>query len=128
MTSIDSAAINTNHGRASRCKTSSTLSNAVIGQGGRMSVVGSQILGFKNDFVTGFDANRIDLTHTNNSPYGGPVVGEPLRHVRSRRVQQPPPHGSGGLHRDQTVPPVRTGSPAGGAPVVARGRRSLAPT
>jgi iron complex outermembrane receptor protein len=37
--------------------------------GNRMdATVRGQILGFKNDFVTGFDANRIDFTHTNNSP------------------------------------------------------------
>ena len=35
------------------------------------ATVRGQILGFKNDFVTGFDVNRIDFTHTNNSPYGG---------------------------------------------------------
>jgi iron complex outermembrane recepter protein len=40
--------------------------------GDRMdATVRGQILGFKNDFVTGFDVNRIDFTHTNNSPYGG---------------------------------------------------------
>jgi iron complex outermembrane receptor protein len=40
--------------------------------GNRMdATVRGQILGFKNDFVTGFDVNRIDFTHTNNSPFGG---------------------------------------------------------
>jgi iron complex outermembrane receptor protein len=29
------------------------------------------VLGMKNEFVTGFDVNRIDFKHTNNSPYGG---------------------------------------------------------
>lgn len=29
------------------------------------------VLGLANEFVTGFDVNRIDFTHTNNSPYGG---------------------------------------------------------
>ncbi|HUN96765.1 MAG TPA: TonB-dependent receptor [Bradyrhizobium sp.] len=29
------------------------------------------VLGFENEFVTGFDVNRIDFTHINNSPYGG---------------------------------------------------------
>jgi len=40
--------------------------------GNRMdATVRGQILGFENDFVTGFDVNRIDFTHTNNSPFGG---------------------------------------------------------
>lgn len=29
------------------------------------------VLGMKNEFVAGFDVNRIDFAHTNNSPYGG---------------------------------------------------------
>jgi iron complex outermembrane recepter protein len=29
------------------------------------------IFGMKNEFVAGFDVNRIDFTHTNNSPFGG---------------------------------------------------------
>jgi iron complex outermembrane recepter protein len=29
------------------------------------------VLGLKNEFVAGFDVNRIDFTHTNNSPYSG---------------------------------------------------------
>ena len=29
------------------------------------------VLGLANEFVTGFDVNRIDFTHTNNSPYSG---------------------------------------------------------
>ena len=29
------------------------------------------VLGMKNEFVAGFDVNRIDFTHTNNSPYSG---------------------------------------------------------
>jgi iron complex outermembrane receptor protein len=29
------------------------------------------LLGFANEFVAGFDVNRIDFTHTNNSPFGG---------------------------------------------------------
>ncbi|WFU44965.1 TonB-dependent receptor [Bradyrhizobium sp. CB82] len=29
------------------------------------------VLGLANEFVAGFDINRIDFTHTNNSPYGG---------------------------------------------------------
>ena len=29
------------------------------------------VLGFKNAFVAGFELNRIDFTHTNNSPFGG---------------------------------------------------------
>ena len=29
------------------------------------------VLGFENEFVAGFDVNRIDFTHINNSPYGG---------------------------------------------------------
>jgi iron complex outermembrane recepter protein len=29
------------------------------------------VFGMKNEFVAGFDVNRIDFTHTNNSPYGG---------------------------------------------------------
>lgn len=29
------------------------------------------VLGMKNEFVAGFDVNRIDFTHTNNSPFSG---------------------------------------------------------
>ncbi|SDP23961.1 TonB-dependent siderophore receptor [Afipia sp. GAS231] len=29
------------------------------------------VLGLKNEFVAGFDVNRIDFTHTNNSPFSG---------------------------------------------------------
>ncbi|WP_244443087.1 TonB-dependent receptor [Bradyrhizobium sp. Ai1a-2] len=29
------------------------------------------LLGLANEFVAGFDVNRVDFTHTNNSPYGG---------------------------------------------------------
>jgi iron complex outermembrane recepter protein len=29
------------------------------------------LLGLANEFVAGFDVNRIDFTHTNNSPFGG---------------------------------------------------------
>lgn len=29
------------------------------------------VLGLRNEFVAGFDVNRIDFTHTNNSPYTG---------------------------------------------------------
>jgi iron complex outermembrane receptor protein len=29
------------------------------------------VLGFENEFVAGFDVNRIAFTHINNSPYGG---------------------------------------------------------
>jgi iron complex outermembrane receptor protein len=29
------------------------------------------VFGMKNEFVAGFDVNRIDFTHTNNSPYSG---------------------------------------------------------
>ncbi|UQR64858.1 TonB-dependent receptor [Bradyrhizobium sp. C-145] len=29
------------------------------------------VLGLANELVTGFDVNRIDFTHTNNSPFGG---------------------------------------------------------
>jgi iron complex outermembrane receptor protein len=29
------------------------------------------VLGLANEFVAGFDVNKIDFTHTNNSPYGG---------------------------------------------------------
>jgi iron complex outermembrane receptor protein len=29
------------------------------------------VLGLANEFVAGFDVNRIDFTHTNNSPFGG---------------------------------------------------------
>jgi iron complex outermembrane receptor protein len=29
------------------------------------------VLGMKNEFVAGFDVNRIDFTHTNNSPFTG---------------------------------------------------------
>ena len=29
------------------------------------------VLGLKNEFVAGFDVNRIDFTHTNNSPFTG---------------------------------------------------------
>jgi len=29
------------------------------------------VLGFENEFVAGFDVNRIDFTHINNSPYSG---------------------------------------------------------
>ncbi|GGF55346.1 TonB-dependent receptor [Azorhizobium oxalatiphilum] len=39
----------------------------------------SQIFGMANQLVVGFDVNRINFTHTNNSPYGGtstvPLVG-----------------------------------------------------
>ena len=29
------------------------------------------VLGLTNEFVAGFDINRVDFTHTNNSPFGG---------------------------------------------------------
>ena len=29
------------------------------------------VFGLKNEFIAGFDVNRIDFTHTNNSPYSG---------------------------------------------------------
>ncbi|RZN35835.1 TonB-dependent siderophore receptor [Bradyrhizobium sp. Leo121] len=35
------------------------------------------LLGFANEFVAGFDVNRIDFTHTNNSPYGGASSVDP---------------------------------------------------
>ncbi|MGY3486976.1 iron complex outermembrane receptor protein [Bradyrhizobium sp. USDA 4011] len=40
--------------------------------GNRMDATFSgHVLGLANQFVAGFDVNRIDFTHTNNSPYGG---------------------------------------------------------
>lgn len=40
--------------------------------GDRMDVTfKGHLFGFANEFVAGFDVNRIDFTHTNNSPYGG---------------------------------------------------------
>jgi len=40
--------------------------------GNRMDTTFSgHIFGFANQFVTGFDVNHIDFTHTNNSPYAG---------------------------------------------------------
>ncbi|UFX46183.1 TonB-dependent receptor [Bradyrhizobium sp. 41S5] len=40
--------------------------------GNRMDTTFSgHVLGLANQFVAGFDVNRIDFTHTNNSPYGG---------------------------------------------------------
>jgi iron complex outermembrane recepter protein len=35
------------------------------------------VLGLANEFVAGFDVNRIDFTHTNNSPYGGSTSVSP---------------------------------------------------
>jgi iron complex outermembrane receptor protein len=35
------------------------------------------VLGLANEFVAGFDVNRIDFTHTNNSPYGGTTSVSP---------------------------------------------------
>lgn len=40
--------------------------------GNRMDATFSgHVFGLVNQFVAGFDVNRIDFTHTNNSPYGG---------------------------------------------------------
>ncbi|MGY3532625.1 TonB-dependent receptor [Bradyrhizobium sp. USDA 4452] len=40
--------------------------------GNRMDATFSgHVFGLANQFVAGFDVNRIDFTHTNNSPYGG---------------------------------------------------------
>jgi iron complex outermembrane receptor protein len=40
--------------------------------GDRMDVTfRGHVLGMKNEFVAGFDVNRIDFAHTNNSPYSG---------------------------------------------------------
>jgi iron complex outermembrane receptor protein len=36
------------------------------------------VLGLANEFVAGFDVNRIDFTHTNNSPYGGSTSVSPF--------------------------------------------------
>jgi iron complex outermembrane receptor protein len=36
------------------------------------------VLGMKNELVTGFDVNRIDFKHTNNSPYGGSSSVDPI--------------------------------------------------
>jgi iron complex outermembrane receptor protein len=36
------------------------------------------VLGMKNEFVAGFDVNRIDFTHTNNSPFSGTSSVNPL--------------------------------------------------
>jgi iron complex outermembrane receptor protein len=36
------------------------------------------VLGMKNEFVAGFDVNRIDFTHTNNSPFGGASSVSPI--------------------------------------------------
>ena len=46
------------------------------------------VLGMKNEFVAGFDVNRIDFTHTNNSPFSGTSSVNPGR-FRSRPVSQP---------------------------------------
>ncbi|MDB5568185.1 MAG: TonB-dependent receptor [Tardiphaga sp.] len=35
------------------------------------------VLGMANEFVAGFDVNRIDFKHTNNSPYGGSSSVDP---------------------------------------------------
>jgi iron complex outermembrane recepter protein len=35
------------------------------------------LLGFANEFVAGFDVNRVDFTHTNNSPFGGSTSVSP---------------------------------------------------
>lgn len=40
--------------------------------GNRMdATLSGHIFGLANQFIAGFDVNRIDFTHTNNSPYGG---------------------------------------------------------
>jgi len=36
------------------------------------------VLGMANEFVAGFDVNRIDFKHTNNSPYGGSSSVDPF--------------------------------------------------
>lgn len=36
------------------------------------------VLGMKNEFVAGFDVNRIDFKHTNNSPYSGTSSVNPV--------------------------------------------------
>jgi len=36
------------------------------------------VLGLANEFVAGVDVNRIDFTHTNNSPYGGSSSVDPF--------------------------------------------------
>jgi iron complex outermembrane receptor protein len=35
------------------------------------------VLGLANEFVAGFDLNRVDFTHTNNSPFGGTTSVSP---------------------------------------------------
>jgi len=36
-----------------------------------------RVLGLANEFVAGFDINRVDFTHTNNSPFGGTTSVSP---------------------------------------------------
>ncbi|MGM4920708.1 TonB-dependent siderophore receptor [Tardiphaga sp. 813_E8_N1_3] len=36
------------------------------------------VLGMANEFLAGFDVNRIDFKHTNNSPYGGSSSVDPI--------------------------------------------------
>ncbi|MFB9269730.1 TonB-dependent receptor [Bradyrhizobium erythrophlei] len=47
--------------------------------GNRMdATLRGHVFGFSNEFVAGFDVNRIDFTHTNNSPYGGSSSVDPF--------------------------------------------------
>ncbi len=73
------------------------------------------VFGMVNEFVAGFDVNRINFTSTNNSPFGGTSSVNP--YVRSGLLHQPERDGAGVQFRDQPIRAVRREPAVGDRPM-----------